>query len=55
MSPERQKQIAALGGRAAHAKGTAYEWDSQSAAAAGAKGGRISRGGRGRIKLEKAS
>ena len=49
MSPEQRARIASLGGRAAHAKGTAHEWDSEKAAAAGRKGGTISRGGRGRL------
>jgi len=31
--------IASKGGRAAHEKGTAHEWNSQEAAAAGRKGG----------------
>ena len=49
MSPEQRSRIASLGGKAAHAKGTAHEWDSDQAAAAGRKGGMISRGGRGRL------
>lgn len=40
MDPSRQKQIASKGGKAAHAKGTAHEWDSDQARMAGAKGGR---------------
>ncbi len=39
MSPERRREIATSGGRAAHAKGTAHEWDSDTAADAGRKGG----------------
>ena len=39
MDPERQKQIASLGGRAAHQQGTAHEWSSEEARAAGRKGG----------------
>lgn len=39
MDPERQKEIAALGGRMAHAKGTAHEWTSDEAKTAGRKGG----------------
>ena len=31
MSPERQKEIASKGGRAAHAKGTAHEWTPEEA------------------------
>ncbi len=49
MSPEKQREIASKGGRAAHMKGTAHEWTSEEARAAGRKGGQISRGGRGRL------
>jgi general stress protein YciG len=49
MSPEKQREIASKGGRAAHRKGTAHEWSSDEARAAGRKGGQISRGGRGRL------
>jgi uncharacterized protein len=49
MSPEKQREIASKGGRAAHAKGTAHEWTSEEARSAGRKGGQISRGGRGRL------
>jgi general stress protein YciG len=49
MSPEKQREIASLGGRAAHMKGTAHTWTSEEARAAGRKGGQISRGGRGRL------
>ena len=49
MSPDKQREIASKGGRAAHAKGTAHEWNSDEARAAGRKGGQISRGGRGRL------
>jgi general stress protein YciG len=51
MSPEKQREIASKGGRAAHAKGTAHEWTSDEARRAGRKGGQISRGGRGRLIL----
>jgi general stress protein YciG len=40
MSPEKQRAIARLGGKASHAAGTAHTFTSQEAAAAGAKGGR---------------
>lgn len=40
MSPERQREIASKGGKAAHEKGTAHEWTSDAAREAGAKGGR---------------
>jgi len=49
MSPEKQREIASKGGRAAHQKGTAHEWTSDEALNAGRKGGQISRGGRGRL------
>ncbi|MCC7177665.1 MAG: general stress protein [Acidobacteria bacterium] len=49
MSPEKQREIASKGGRAAHAKGTAHEWSAQEAREAGRKGGQVSRGGRGKL------
>jgi general stress protein YciG len=49
MSPEKQREIASKGGRAAHEKGTAHEWTQDEARMAGRKGGQISRGGRGRL------
>ena len=39
MSPEKQKEIASLGGKAAHAKGTAHEFTPEEAREAGRKGG----------------
>jgi general stress protein YciG len=39
MDPSKQKEIASKGGRAAHAKGTAHEFDSGEAREAGRKGG----------------
>ena len=42
MDANRQKEIASKGGRAAHAKGTAHEWSSDEARAAGRLGGRRS-------------
>ena len=41
MSPERQKQIASEGERAAHKLGVAHEWSSDEARKAGKKGGQI--------------
>jgi general stress protein YciG len=41
MSPEKQKQIASEGGRAAHKQGVAHEWNSDEARRAGKKGGQI--------------
>jgi len=39
MDPEEQREIASQGGKAAHEKGTANEFDSESAREAGRKGG----------------
>ena len=39
MSPAKQREIASKGGRAAHQKGTAHEWNSEEARVAGRKGG----------------
>ena len=50
MSPEKQREIASKGGRAAHEKGTAHEWTADEARSAGRKGGQVSRGGRGRCR-----
>ncbi len=49
MTPEKQREAARKGGRAAHEKGTAHEWNTEEARAAGRKGGSVSRGGRGRL------
>ncbi len=43
MDKEKQKEIAARGGKAAHAAGTAHEFTSEEAREAGRKGGRRSR------------
>lgn len=40
MDPERQREIAGMGGRAAHEQGTAHEWTSEEARKAGRKGGK---------------
>ena len=40
MDPERQRQIASQGGRAAHEKGTAHEFTPEEAREAGSKGGK---------------
>lgn len=40
INPERQRAISSLGGKAAHAKGTAHEYTSAEAVEAGRKGGR---------------
>ena len=41
MDAQKQREIASKGGRAAHEKGTAHEFDSSEAKAAGRKGGRV--------------
>ncbi|MFY0538174.1 KGG domain-containing protein [Nannocystis pusilla] len=41
MDAEKQREIARKGGRAAHEKGTAHEFDSDEARAAGRKGGEV--------------
>jgi general stress protein YciG len=43
MDPNKQREIASKGGRAAHAQGTAHEWTSDEARSAGRKGGSASR------------
>jgi general stress protein YciG len=39
MDPQRQREIASAGGKAAHEKGTAHEFTSEEAREAGRKGG----------------
>lgn len=46
MSPERQREIASKGGRAAHQKGTGHEWTKEEAQKAGRKGGLVTGVGR---------
>jgi uncharacterized protein len=46
MDPEEQREIASMGGKAAHEQGTAHEFDSEEAREAGRKGGQNSGGGR---------
>lgn len=46
---EKVKEIASMGGKAAHKKGAAHVWNSEEAQAAGRKGGMVSRGGRRRF------
>ncbi len=41
MDPEKQKELAARGGRAAHESGSAHRFSSEEARAAGHKGGRV--------------
>jgi general stress protein YciG len=45
MDETKQREIASKGGKAAHAKGTAHEFDSEEARVAGRKGGEASHGG----------
>lgn len=40
MDPEKQREIARKGGKAAHARGTAHEFTREEAVVAGRKGGR---------------
>ncbi len=47
MDEDRQREIASMGGKAAHEKGTAHEFDSEEAREAGRKGGQASGGNRG--------
>jgi general stress protein YciG len=39
MDPARQKELAARGGKASHAKGTGHEWNRDAARSAGRSGG----------------
>jgi uncharacterized protein len=50
MSPEKQKEIASLGGKAAHAKGTAHEFSPEEAREAGRKGGQAAQRARQSVK-----
>jgi general stress protein YciG len=43
MDPNKQREIASKGGKAAHQKGTAHEFTTEEARAAGRKGGAASR------------
>lgn len=42
MDPIRRREIASMGGKTAHAKGTAHKWTPEEARKAGRKGGAIS-------------
>lgn len=44
MDPEKQREIASKGGKAAHQSGNAHEFDSEEAREAGRKGGQNSGG-----------
>ena len=39
LTPERRKEISSLGGKSAHAKGTAHKWTPEEAGVAGRVGG----------------
>ena len=52
MTPEKQREIASKGGKAAHKKGTAHQWTVDEAIKAGRKGGQVSRDGRGKLTME---
>jgi hypothetical protein len=54
MDPDRQRQIASKGGRAAHEKGTAHEWSGEEAKEAGRKGGAASHRGGQRASVREA-
>lgn len=41
MDPEYQREIASLGGRAAHKNGSAHQWNSETAREAGRKGAAV--------------
>lgn len=41
MNKEKQREIASMGGKAAHAKGNAHEWTVDEAREAGRKGGSV--------------
>lgn len=43
MDPQRQREVASLGGKAAHASGRAHEFNTAEAREAGRKGGRAGR------------
>ena len=44
MSPERQKEIASMGGKAAHQSGRAHKWNTVTAKIAGLKGLEVKNG-----------
>lgn len=43
MTPEKRREISSKGGKAAHEKGTAHQWNKEEAKQAGAKGGSVTR------------
>lgn len=52
MDRNKQREIASMGGRAAHQRGTAHEFNSEEARRAGRLGGQASRGGHARFRNE---
>jgi general stress protein YciG len=52
MDPQKQREIASKGGKAAHEKGTAHEFTSEEARIAGKKGGAASRARRGKTESD---
>ena len=55
MSPEARSRIASLGGKKAHALGTAHKWTAEEAQAAGRIGGSRGHAGKGPRKPKEAS
>lgn len=49
LTPERRRELASIGGRAAHAKGTAHEFNRETATEAGRKGGKVAASRPGRM------
>lgn len=50
MDKEEHRQMCIAAGKKAHRMGKGHQWTADEARAAGSKGGKISRGGRGRVK-----
>lgn len=49
MDRDKQREIASKGGKRAHELGVGHEWTKEEAREAGKKGGKASRGGRGKL------
>lgn len=49
MSAEKQRAIASKGGKRAHELGRGHIWNREEAIVAGRKGGKVSRGGKGKL------
>ena len=54
MDRTKQREIARMGGKAAHKKGTAHQWTSEEAREAGRKGGRATHRASPQIDVEPA-